>query len=138
VRPSLALVLGVLVLGGCGGSGGPAIEHDLAVELANQADAIASASGPCAARTHARILQRQTIAAVNAGRIPAAYQETLTSRVNEIVATLQLRCLPTPSPAAAASTAPLPPQVVAVHPPGKHGESKSHGHGKGHGKDKGD
>jgi hypothetical protein len=113
------LLLCALALAGCGGRGGPAIDRDVATKLARQADAIASAQDGCARRTHARILQRQTIAAINAGRIPAAYQEALQARVNELAAELELSCLPTP---AAQSEAPPPAvvQPVAHAPKPKH------------------
>jgi hypothetical protein len=130
------LALCALLLAGCGGRSGPSIDADVAAKLAGQADAIATAKDSCAARTHARILQRQTIAATNAGRIPAAFQEVLLARVNEIASELELRCLPVP---AVASTEPAPPPVVRAAPrprPRPHG----HGHGDerhGHGKKKG-
>jgi hypothetical protein len=142
VRTFLVLLLGVLALAGCGDSGGPPIEQTVAAKLANQADAVAKADNACAARTHARILQRQTIAAINAGSIPPAYQETLQSRVNEIAGALELRCLPTPTPASTESTAPPPaPVVVSVAPTwdrGRAKDSRGKSHRKGYGKgDKG-
>jgi hypothetical protein len=132
VRSSLALLLGVLVLAGCGDSGGPPIDRAVAVKLARQADAIATAGNACAALTHARILQRQTIAAINAGKIPAAYLETIQSRVNELAGTLELRCLPTPPPVSTASTAPPVAAPVPTRSRGRgygFGRSRSRGHG---------
>jgi hypothetical protein len=127
VRLSLVLllgVLGVLALAGCGG--GPAIDRAVATELARQADAVASARNACAARTQARTLQRQAIAAINAGRIPAAYQETLQARVNELAASFELRCLPTPAPATTPSASP---PVVVITP--SRGHDNQHGDGGG-------
>ncbi len=125
---SVILLACVLALAGCGSSGGPPIDATLATKLANQADAIAAKRDPCAARTHARILQRQLIDAINAGRIPAAYLEPLQSRVNEIAAAYELRCLPTPSTESAA------PPAVSVSPAAggyekKHGKKKHGGGG---------
>jgi hypothetical protein len=128
---------------GCGG--GAAIDPALADKLANQADAIAQkavAGDTCAARSHARILQRQTIAAINAGKIPADLQETLQARVNEIDDALEPRCLPSLSPAPRVSVQPAPsaedeprrPEKPKGHE--KH-EKQDHGHGKGHGKGRG-
>jgi hypothetical protein len=137
MRLGLLLALCTLALAGCGGRSGPSIDADLAAKLANQADAVASASDPCSARTHARILQRQTIAATNAGRIPAVFQEPLLGRVNELVSELELRCLPVP---AASTPAPEPPPTpVASGPRRGHGHDRpkrephrGHGHGKKH------
>jgi hypothetical protein len=131
------LLLCLLALAGCGGDGGPPIEKSLATKLANQADAIAQAGNACSARTHARILQRQTIDAINAGSIPPAYQETLQSRVNEIAATLELRCLPTPAPVSAESTHP-PPVPVATPAGSGRGYGEPHERKKRHGDARGD
>lgn len=107
------LLLCVLALSACGGSGGPSIDKDVATTLARQADAVAVAKDPCVARDHARILQRQTIAATNAGRIPAQFQETLLARVNELVSELELRCLPVPASAQPTGN-PAPPPAVTI------------------------
>jgi hypothetical protein len=120
VRLAPPLLLALVLLAACGGSRGP-LDADLGEKLARQADAVAAAGDPCAARTHARILQRQAIAATNAGRIPAEVQEVLLSRANELVDELELRCLPTPAKAAAPPPTPQP----------------SFGPGNGKGKDKG-
>ena len=130
VRTSLALLLGVLVLAGCGG-GGPSIDKATAVKLAREADAVAAAGNACAALPHAHALQRQAIASINTGRIPAVYQEPLQARVNEIAATLELRCLPTPTAPTAASTVPPPAVVVPQGKGGGKGHDKHHGDGGG-------
>jgi hypothetical protein len=140
MRLFAVLPLCLLALTGCGDAGGPPIEKALATKLANQADAIARAGNTCSARTHARILQRQMIDAINAGSIPPAYQETLQSRVNEIAASLELRCLPTPAPVSAESTQPAPAPVAT--PTRSRGDDdgdewepkRTHGKGKSHGK----
>jgi hypothetical protein len=140
MRLGLLLVLCALALAGGGGRSGPAIDREVATKLANQADAIAAAKDPCAARTHARILQRQTIAATNAGRVPAVFQEPLLGRVNELVSELELRCLPVP---AASSPEPEPPPAPVArgprHEPPHHEKPKHdkhhgppHGHGRKH------
>jgi hypothetical protein len=56
------------------------------------------ADRPCAALPEAEALQRRTIAAVNAGRVPARYQEELTSSVGALVA--RISCVPPPPPPA--------------------------------------
>ena len=133
MRLVLLLALCALLLAGCGGRSGPSIDADVATKLAGQADAIASAKDRCTARVHARILQRQTIAATNAGRIPAAFQETLLARVNELVSELELRCLPVPT---VSSAEPAPPTTTTVRVPPGHARGHGHGHGRGH--DEGD
>jgi hypothetical protein len=131
VRHSPALLLGVLALSACGDRGGPAIDAPLAAKLARQADAVATARQPCAARDHARTLQRQTIAAINAGRIPADYLEPLQARVNEIASELELRCLPTPPRATVVPEPPASTRPAAVRPAaGRHDEGKHRGHEK--------
>jgi hypothetical protein len=139
VRLGTLLLLCALALAGCGGSRGPSIDRDLAAKLANQAEATAAAKDPCAARTHARILQRQTIAATNAGRIPTTFQEPLLARVNELVSELDVRCLPKPA-AAATTPAPTPkpksPSVQEPKPGGGPGWPGWRGHGRGRGHDR--
>jgi hypothetical protein len=135
VRILLLILACAVVLAGCGGSSGPRIDRAVATKLARQADAIAASHDRCTARTHARILQRQTIAAINAGRIPAAYQETLQARVNEIAAGLALGCLTAPAPGAtttvAVATTPAPVVVVPAPQVRGPGPGRAHGHGRG-------
>jgi hypothetical protein len=67
----------------------------LAAELAARADAVASkldAGDSCGARAQAEALQADAIAAVNAGRVPAAYQEELGAAVSSLVASIE--CTP--------------------------------------------
>jgi cell division septation protein DedD len=143
---ALLCLLGLAALAGCGGRSS-AIDSAVADRLAGQADAIAqkaAAGDVCAARGHARILQRQTIAAINAGRIPAEYQETLQTRVTEIAAALEPRCLPSLSPAPRGAELPPAPNAGSTVKPPKHEpkpkkepkqepKPKKHGHGKGKG-----
>jgi hypothetical protein len=71
-----------------------ALAHSLAV----QSDQIAQAldgGDSCRAASLARVLQAQTIAAINARRVPAAFQEPLTSTVTDLVS--RIRCVPPPS-----------------------------------------
>ncbi|HET7044521.1 MAG TPA: hypothetical protein VFI37_06690 [Gaiellaceae bacterium] len=138
----------VLALAGCGGAE-PLLPRTTAAPLAKQADAIAArlaAGDACGARDHALALQRRTIAAINARRVPAGLQEPLQSRANELVSELEPECLPSVAPE---STQPPPQpqsQETGTSParPG-HGEQKKHGpkprpgkehrppHGHGHG-----
>ena len=70
----------------------PAFPAPLAAELAGRADTVAArleAKDPCAARTEAEALQADTIAAVNAGRVPAAYQEELGAAVSSLLGSIE-------------------------------------------------
>ncbi len=85
-------------MAGCGGGGGntapppgPAIERATAEQLASKSDAIADAldgGDVCSAAGLADELNDQVIEAINAGRIPAAFQEDLQARANELVNTV--------------------------------------------------
>jgi hypothetical protein len=95
----------------------------VASQLASSSDAVAQrldANDGCSALAAARQLQRETIAAVNARRVPARFQEPLLGAANDLV--LRIHCAP-PAPAAE----------------GKDKGKKGEGHGKGkHGRDGGD
>lgn len=99
-RGLLALIL-VLALAGCGGPGRraePRLPAPVAANLATYAEdaaAFAAAGDPCAAREQAVALQRATIAAINAHRVPAELQEPLQGAVNDL-----LRRLTCPPPTA--------------------------------------
>jgi hypothetical protein len=65
--------------------------------LASQSDEIAQAldaDDSCRASSLARLLQAQTIAAINARRVPAAFQEPLASAVTDLAS--RIRCVPAP------------------------------------------
>ena len=101
-RGLLALVL-VLALAACGGEkrrrAEPRLPGPVAADLATYAEdaaAFAAAGDSCAAREEAVALQRATIAAINAHRVPAELQEPLQGAVNDL-----LHRLTCPPPAAA-------------------------------------
>jgi hypothetical protein len=94
------------------------LPRTLAASLADQSDRVARAlegGDSCQAASVARVLQAQTIAAINARRVPAAFQEPLTSAVTDLVG--RIRCVPPPAP---------------EHEPGR---GKKKGHHKGEGGD---
>ena len=111
-----AAVAVALCLSGCGGAKRaaphtPTLPRPLAAALAARSDAVAdalAAGDSCRALTLARQLQRETIAAINRGRVPASFQENLTGAVNDLAA--RVTCVPQP----------LPPTRA----------KKEHGHGK--------
>jgi hypothetical protein len=77
----------VLLAAGCGGE--PGLPSDLAGQLAERSEAAATARDAgrfCAARDEMVTLQSRTIAAVNAGRVPAELQEELLGSVNALLA----------------------------------------------------
>jgi hypothetical protein len=88
-----ALLLGVLVLAGCGGEAkqgdGPKLPRALGQAWERQADDAADALGDgdqCLAQRRLRRLQADVIAAINAKRVPAALQEELLGTVNDSAA----------------------------------------------------
>jgi hypothetical protein len=126
-----------LCLSACGGAKQPVppptLSHSLGSSLAARSDAIASAlaaGDSCRALELARRLQRQTIAAINDGRVAAALQEQLSSAVNALVARVQ--CVPPPS-------RPQPnPQAEPRHDHGKHKGRHKYGGRHKHKDDNGD
>lgn len=106
-----------MLLAGCGSKETPRLAHRDAAPLIALADRI-SREAPCAQARDIRALRTRTIALVNAHRVPAALQETLTSGVNALIAPV---CLP--------SVAPTP--TITIAP--KHGKGPKHDH---HGKGK--
>ena len=122
-RPELggATLAAVLCLAGCGSGSEreaapqPRLPQPVAAALALRSDEVAralSAGDACQARSLALQLQRETIAAINAGRIPSAFQEQLGSTVGDMVSRIQ--CV----------------QVEKEHDRGKHkGKHKKHGEG---------
>ena len=79
----------LLAVAGCGGGGPePRLPPELAASLAARADSVASllAEGDaCGARSEAQELRRETIEALNTGRIPAALQEETVGAGSELV-----------------------------------------------------
>jgi hypothetical protein len=94
-----------LCIAGCGSGSErraapqPKLPAPVASALAARSDEVAQAlvgGDPCRALTLAQQLQRETIAAINAGRIPGAFQEQLGSTVGDLVSRIQ--CVPPPKP----------------------------------------
>lgn len=111
-----AALAAALCLAGCGSDAErnaapqPRLHRQLATALAERSDGVAQAlrgGDNCQALRLAQDLQRQTIAAINAGRVPAALQEPLQDRVNDLAGRIQ--CAP---------------------PPAEHGKGKGEGKGK--------
>jgi hypothetical protein len=120
-------VAAVAVLGGCGSGTKhgvpppPRLPAALGARLASESEAVAQLldrSDGCGALAAARRLQQDSSAAINAGRVPARFQEPLAAAANDLV--FRIHCAPVVAPRAA--------------PQEPHG--KSHGEGKGHGKHK--
>ena len=90
-----------LCLAGCGSGAGrhtappPRLPRALAAALAARSDAVAQAldaGDSCGALSLAQDLQRQTIAAINAGRVSGPLQEPLQGAANLLVG--RIRCTP--------------------------------------------
>jgi hypothetical protein len=122
-RIELATALvAVLVVGGCGEQRAapppPRLPAALASRLAARSDEVArllERNDGCAALAAAKELQRETIAAINAGRVPTPLQEPLQGAANDLTA--RISCV-------------LP-------PPQEPDKGKQDEHGNGHGKDHG-
>ena len=83
----------MLLAAGCGGE--PSLADELATTLAAHADSAAAHLDRgefCAARADATALQRQTIAAINEGAVPAELQEELLGSVNALAEAVS--CMP--------------------------------------------
>jgi hypothetical protein len=110
-----------LCLAGCGSGAErqatpqPRLHRQLATALAERSADVAQAldaGNSCEALRLAQDLQLQTIAAINAGRVPALLQEPLQDRVNDLAG--RIPCVPPP-------------------PADEHGKGKGKKrHGKGH------
>ncbi len=119
--PSAWLVASsVVLIAGCGGSTArqktpppPKIPAAVARQLAGDADAVASGVGCAGNEAAAKLLQDIT---ANVSRIPARYQEPLTSAANDLVARMPA-CAPPPK---------------AKHEEHKPKPPKKHDHHKGH------
>jgi hypothetical protein len=91
--PCLTALVCAAVLAGCGGNGeetapGPTLPQGLASDLADRSDAIADAyaSGDvCGAAGQADDLLAAVLAAIEEGRVPAEFQESLTGTANKLV-----------------------------------------------------
>ena len=103
-RPELGAAVAVaLCLAGCGSSHRVAPQPKLpapgASALASRSDEVAQAlagGDQCRALSLARQLQQETIAAINARRVPAAFQEQLGSTVGDLLSRIQ--CVPAVKP----------------------------------------
>jgi hypothetical protein len=101
-RPELGAALAAaLCLAGCGGGSEhraapqPSLPRPVAAALASRSDGIARAliaGDSCGALSSAKQLQEEAIAAINAGRVPGAFQEQLGSTVGDLVSRIQ--CVP--------------------------------------------
>jgi hypothetical protein len=94
-----------LCLAGCGSgterrvAPQPKLPAPVASALASRSDEVAQAlagGDHCRALTLAQQLQRETIAAINGGRVPGAFQEQLGSTVADLAS--RIRCVPAPIP----------------------------------------
>jgi hypothetical protein len=97
--------MAALCLAGCGGGSNhraalqPKLRVAIASALASRSDEIAQAltgGEDCRALSLAQQLQQETIAAINAGRVPQAFQEHLGSTVGDLVSRIQ--CVPPATP----------------------------------------
>ena len=104
-RPELGAALAAaLCLAGCGSGSEhraapqPRLRQPVASALASRSDQVAQAltgGDPCRALSLAQALQQETVAAINDGQIPGAFQEQLGSTVADLVSRIQ--CVPAPS-----------------------------------------
>jgi hypothetical protein len=126
-RGLVGLVVAALCVAGCGSEAQrrpapqPTLPRAIAAALADRSDTIGDAldSGdPCRALALARDLRRQTIAAINGGRVPRPFQEPLQSAVNDLAA--RIACVQEPKAEAEDDR----------------GEARGKGKGKGKGKKK--
>jgi hypothetical protein len=105
-RPELIAALAAAVcLAGCGSgptpraAPPPKLPVAVAAPLAARSDQVAealAAGDACQAASVARQLQQETLASINAGRVPAPFQEHLASAANDLVS--RIRCIPPAQP----------------------------------------
>ena len=108
--PCLTALVCAAVLAGCGGNGeetapGPTLPQGLASDLADRSEAIADAyagGDVCGAAGQADDLLAAVLAAIDEGRVPAEFQESLTGTANKLVN--EINC--TEAPAATEEEAP--------------------------------
>ena len=142
MRPLLTVtgILAVLGVSACGSQSrvtetrpAPRLPPAVASSLAVRSDALAQAlqSGDvCEARIQVHGLERQTRLAIDAGRVPRAYQDRLLAAAERLAAQTP-PCVPSPPPAAPVRPAPAPKDDK--------GENKDeHKQKDGHGKHRGD
>jgi outer membrane murein-binding lipoprotein Lpp len=101
-RPELGAALAAaLCLAGCGSgsehraTAKPKLPQSVASALASRSEEVAqalTAGDPCRALSLAQHLQQETVAAINDGQIPGAFQEELSSTVGDLVS--RIRCVP--------------------------------------------
>jgi hypothetical protein len=101
-RPELGAALVVaFCLAGCGSGSEhrvapqPKLPAPVASALASRSDEVAQAlagGDQCRALSLAQQLQKETISAINAGRVPGAFQEQLGSSVGDLLSRIQ--CVP--------------------------------------------
>ena len=101
----VAALAAAVSLAGCGSNPSPRaapppkLPAAVATSLAARSDEVAqalAAGDACRAATLAQELQHETLASINAGRIPAPFQEHLASAANDLV--LRIRCIPPAQP----------------------------------------
>jgi hypothetical protein len=105
-RPELGAALAAaFCLAGCGSGSEhrvapqPKLPAPVASALASRSDEVAQAlagGDQCRALTLAQQLQQETIAAINARRVPGAFQEQLGSTVGDLLSRIQ--CVPAAKP----------------------------------------
>jgi hypothetical protein len=77
----------------------PKLPATVATPLAARSDEVAqalAAGDACRAASLAQLLQQETLASINAGRVPAPFQEHLASAANDLVS--RIRCIPPAQP----------------------------------------
>ena len=105
-RPELgAALVAAFCLAGCGSGSEqraapqPKLPAAVASALASRSDEVAQAlagGDDCRALSLSQQLRQETIAAINAGRVPGAFQEHLGSTVGDLVSRIQ--CVPPAKP----------------------------------------
>ena len=101
----VAALAAAVCLAGCGSNPTPRaaapskLPAAVAAPLAARSDAVAqalAAGDACRAASLAQQLQQETLASINAGRVPAPFQEHLASAANDLVS--RIRCIPPAQP----------------------------------------
>ena len=121
-RVGATTLLCALAVAGCGSGSErtappPKLPATIASSLAAHSDTVAqalAAGDSCAALAAAERLQQDAITAINAKRVPAAFQEQLASSVSDLVS--RIRCVP---------------PVKQPHDEGKHKGKHRKKHGEG-------